>query len=273
MKQEKTLALLAEYDGSAFFGWQKQPHERSVQEVLQQAIVKLTGEKELVLTGCSRTDAGVHARGHVSSFNSRSAIPEKNWALALNSVLPEDIAILAARQVPAGFNARYAALGKVYSYSVWAAPIRPALDRHRLCHVPGGLDLAAMSKALPHLTGCHDFKAFADQGSPARTTVRTVKNIRLHKSGPLLKIYFTGDAFLYHMVRILAGTLIAVGQGKLTPAALPGIIKAGDRKSAGKTMPARGLCLEHVFYEPDLFGPWQLPLEKESELNVQSSLE
>jgi|LSQX01.1.fsa_nt_gb tRNA pseudouridine38-40 synthase len=273
MEQLKTLAILTEYDGSAFHGWQRQPRERSVQATLQQALSRLTGEQDLVLTGCSRTDAGVHARGHISSFSSSSAIPVKNWPLALNSVLPEDISVLAAREVPAGFSARFDAKGKVYSYSVWHAPVRPALDRRSLCHLPGNLDFNAMARALPFLTGRHDFKAFADQGSPARTTVRTVKEISLHKKGPLVRLYFTGDSFLYHMVRILAGTILAVGQGKLTPPDLPGIIKIGDRRAAGKTMPAHGLCLEHVFYEPALFGPWQLQLEKESELNVQSTLE
>ncbi|MDW7655698.1 MAG: tRNA pseudouridine(38-40) synthase TruA [Bacillota bacterium] len=269
----KRLAILTEYDGSAFFGWQIQSAHRTVQQVLHKALIRLTGEDDLNLIGCSRTDTGVHARGHVSHFTTCSRIPVDRWPLALNSVLPVDICVHAAAEVPDDFNARYAARGKVYSYQIWNHPVRPAIDRRRVCHVPGQLDLTAMAGALSHLVGCRDYQAFCDAGSAARTTRRTVERVRLTAWGPEIRLYFQGDGFLYHMVRIMAGTLLAVGQGKLTAERIDAIIQSGDRRLAGKTMPPQGLCLEHVFYQPELFGTWLEPALREGEFNVQYALE
>jgi tRNA pseudouridine38-40 synthase len=269
----KRLALLTEYDGSAFFGWQIQSAHRTVQQVLRQALIRLTGEDDLNLVGCSRTDTGVHARGHVSHFTTSSRIPVDRWSLALNSVLPADICVHATSLVPDDFNARYRASGKLYSYRIWNHPVRPAIDRHRTCHVPGRLDLVAMTGALPYFTGYKDYRAFCDAGSSAKTTWRTVERIRLMAWDSELRIYFQGDGFLYHMVRIMAGTLLAVGQGKLTAERIDAIIQSGDRRLAGKTMPPEGLCLEHVFYQPEIFGSWREPAVREGEFNVQYALE
>lgn len=270
---KKRLALLAEYDGSAFHGWQIQSSHRTVQQVLLQALIQLTSDAGLNLAGCSRTDAGVHARGHVSSFATASRIPLDRWPLALNSILPGDVCIKAAVAVPDDFHARHAAVGKIYSYQIWNHAIRPAIDRRRICHVPGRLDLALMAEALPRLIGQKDYRAFCDAGSPARTTLRTVQWIRLSVLGPKVRLLFRGDAFLYHMVRIMAGTILAVGQGKITVDQIETILQSGDRRLAGKTMPPEGLCLEHVFYQPELFGAWHEPAQREGETDVQCALE
>jgi tRNA pseudouridine38-40 synthase len=260
---------LTEYDGHAFCGWQTQAAGRTVQQVLRDALIRLTGEAGLLLTGCSRTDAGVHARGHVSHLATASRIPVERFPLALNSVLPPDIAVRAAVCVPDGFNARFDAVNKTYSYRIWHHAARPALDRHRLCHVPGPLDLDALADALPLLIGRHDFAAFKDARGSSKTSVRTLCRICLQKRGPRLTFYFQGDGFLYHMVRILTGTLLAVAQGKMFPAQVAALFTDPDRLQAGKTMPPQGLCLEHVTYEPALFADWSGPDLREGDLDVR----
>ena len=247
------LALLTEYDGSGFFGWQIQKGQRTVQQVLRDALTRLTGEENVVLTGCSRTDAGVHARGHVSDFRTGSRIPTEKFHLALNSVLPKDVSVLAACDVPGEFNARFAARGKIYTYRIWNTASRPALERKRACHIPGPLDLEAMAQAIPLLIGHHDFCAFRDSGSSNKTTIRTLNSIGLSVQEPLITLTFEGDGFLYHMVRILTGTLVAVAQGKLQPGRMTDLLSNGNRKLAGMTMPPEGLCLEQVHYASILF--------------------
>lgn len=246
------LAILTEYDGSAFHGWQYQENAGTVQQTIQQAWWQLTGER-MTLTGSSRTDAGVHARGHVSDYFTASRIPTDRIALALNSRLPEAVTVLAAQAVPDDFNARFSATGKRYHYQYWLQRSRPALDRRTVCHVPGPLDVAAMQAALPYLAGEHDYTSMMDQGSVVRRTIRTIHQLSLTQQGPLLTLCVEGDGFLYHMVRILAGTLLYIGQGKIRPAELPAILQAKDRRLAGKTMPSAGLCLDHVCYENELF--------------------
>jgi len=253
---KRHLAILTEYDGSSFFGWQAQAQGRTVQQTLAAAIGELTGEKDIVLTGSSRTDSGVHARGHVSHFRSDTAIPADKLPLALNSRLPADVAVLSACEVTDDFHAQYHALGKIYTYQIWNHASRPAIDRLRCSHVPGPLDLDVLSIAIPCLTGKKDFSAFMDTGSCDRNPVRTLFDLKLTANGPSLILSFHGDGFLYHMIRIMTGTLIAVAQRKISLDDLPGLIAAGDRRRMGKTMPPQGLCLERVFYDPPLFDEY-----------------
>jgi len=253
---KRHLAILTEYDGSSFFGWQAQAQGRTVQQTLAAAIGELTGEKDIVLTGSSRTDSGVHARGHVSHFRSDTAIPADKLPLALNSRLPADVAVLSACEVTDDFHAQYHALGKIYTYQIWNHASRPAIDRLRCSHVPGPLDLDVLSIAIPCLTGKKDFSAFMDTGSFDRNPVRTLFDLKLTSNGPSLILSFHGDGFLYHMIRIMTGTLIAVAQRKISLDDLPGLIAAGDRRRMGKTMPPQGLCLERVFYDPPLFDEY-----------------
>jgi tRNA pseudouridine38-40 synthase len=249
----RKIALLTEYDGSAFNGWQAQAKGRTVQQTMEQALRELTGEDHPVLIGSSRTDAGVHARGHVSHFKTGSRIPCDRLPLAMNSVLPPDISVLAACQVPPEFHAQHQATGKIYTYRYWPQKCRPALDRRQTCHVTGPFDLAAMREALPCLAGRHDFTAFMDTGSCERQPVRNLQKLELTEDGTEVVLTVCGDGFLYHMVRIIAGTLLLVAQRKIQPGSLTAILNGRDRKAAGKTMPAQGLCLEQVFYDPPLF--------------------
>lgn len=247
------VAILTEYDGSKFNGWQAQALGRTVQQTLVKALEQLTGQNDIALYGSSRTDAGVHARGHVSHFSARTRIPAEKLPLAMNSLLPPDVAVLAAADVSEDFHAQYHAKGKSYSYRIWNHASRPAIDRYRVCHIPVKLDIEKIRQAIPLLVGRRDFSAFADGGSCHRNPVRTLSDVTLDADGPRLTFKFQGDGFLYHMIRILTGTLVAIGQNKLSGQDLPVIIAAGDRARSGKTMPPQGLCLERVYYDPPLF--------------------
>jgi tRNA pseudouridine38-40 synthase len=255
MKPIRHIALLVEYDGTDFHGWQSQATGRTVQQVLQSALIELTGEPDLVLYGSSRTDAGVHARGHVSHFSLTCPIPVDRVPLALNSHLPDDVAVIQACEVPADFHARFSAVGKIYTYRYWLHPYRSPLTSRQASHVHIPVDLAAMRQATRHFIGTHDFAALMDVGNPGRirSTVRTIQALDLTQDGPMLTMTVQGNGFLYHMVRILAGTLLYVGLGKIAPGDIPAVLESRSRRRAGKTMPPQGLCLEKVFYRPDLF--------------------
>lgn len=251
--RQRHLAILTEYDGSAFNGWQSQARGRTIQQTLIHVLEKLTGQQGIKLYGSSRTDAGVHARGHVSHFCTKTSIPANRLPLAMNSLLPPDLAVLAACDMDAGFHAQFHAVGKIYSYEIWNHTSKPAIDRNRVSHVPGPLDTDKIQRAIPALIGRKSFSAFVDTGSCDRNPVRTVYDLTMKVNGPRVTFTVHGDGFLYHMVRILAGTLVAVGQGKIDVDALPELIETGDRKLTGKTMPPQGLYLERVLYNPPLF--------------------
>lgn len=255
----RNIALLTEYDGSEYHGWQFQDNAASVQQTIQDSWHELTGEK-ISLTSSSRTDAGVSARAHVSNFLTSLSIPAERVPLALNSVLPESISIRSAAEADPMFNSRVSPIGKRYCYRYWLGPVRPALMRHMTAHVPGKLDFDSMNDALPYLIGKHDFTCMMDQGSIRRNTVRTINDLSLKRDGKLLTLTVDGDGFLYHMIRILAGTLLYIGQGKLNAADLPKAFASGDRKLTGMTMPAQGLCLEWVYYDPPLFDEAKLAI-------------
>ncbi len=249
----RSIALLTEYDGTRFIGWQSQREGRTVQGVLESALCALF-EQPVRLAGCSRTDGGVHALGHVSHFHAAGTIPTDRIPLALNASLPDDISVRMAVDVPAEFHSRFDARAKRYSYRIWNARTRPAIARLTSCHEPRPLDLDAMRLAAAHLLGRHDFTSFKAAGSStAKTTVRTMYDIQVmnHPSDPSITITVTGDGFLYNMVRILSGTLLYAGLGRIRPESVPDILAGRDRLKAGKTMPARGLTLEAVYYEMD----------------------
>lgn len=250
---KRRIALLTAFDGSAFCGWQIQEGQPSVQQAMRDVLIRLTGEENVQLTGCSRTDSGVHARAHVSHFDSATRIPMNRLPQAMNAFLPTAVAVRAAREVAPDFHARFQAKGKIYRYRIWHDPIRPALMRAFAVHLPGPLDRGAMAEAAALLPGRRDFAAFRDAGGTVRSTTRTLWRCELDFAGPLITLTVEGDGFLYHMVRVIAGSLVAVGQGKMTPADLLRVLASGDRALAGQTMPPQGLCLENVRYEPDLF--------------------
>lgn len=243
----KNIKLTIEYDGTNYHGWQMQDNAVTVQGVLLKAIYKLTGE-DVNLIGCSRTDAGVHALAQVANFKTNSSIPPERFSYALNRLLPEDIVIKSSEEAGADFHARFCAKNKTYKYLIYNSTFPSALLRNRAYHVSHPLDVEAMRKAGGHFLGRHDFSAFKAAGSDVESFERTVKELSIHKNENLIEILISGDGFLYNMVRIIAGTLIEVGTGKLSPEDVPSIILSGDRKKAGRTAPAHGLYLVGVEY-------------------------
>ena len=244
----KNIKLTIEYDGSHYAGWQRQPNAVTVQQKIEEALKKLTGEK-IRVTGSGRTDSGVHARGQAANFLTNSSIPPEKFSYALNSLLPRDIRIVCSREVDGSFHARFSATGKRYKYSLIVCPHGTAIGYQYLHHVRVPLDIAAMREAVGYFSGTHDFAAFMAAGSPVRSTVRTIYDARLEWDDPFLYFIVKGDGFLYNMVRIMVGTLIEVGIGKIDPLAIPDILRSRDRRKAGPTAPPQGLSLEEVYYE------------------------
>ena len=242
------IAILAAYDGTDFVGFQWQNNGRSVQAVLETALASLYG-KAIRVYGCSRTDAGVHASGHVSHADVPFLIPQEKIPLALNRFLPPDIVVLSAIYSPDDFHARFDAKGKRYIYRIWNHPVRPVLERHLLAHIPSRLQVGAMSEAAGIFVGEHDFSAFCAAGGKDIPPVRVLDNVCIECENPEIRIIVQGKSFLYNMVRIIAGTLVYVGMGKLDVDSLVSLFHHGDRRLAGKTMPANGLILEKVFYD------------------------
>lgn len=266
----RRIVLLTEYDGSLFKGWQMQPSGRTIQRVLQQTLAGLTAATDLTVYGCSRTDAGVHARGHVSHFITHSTIPAERFPLALNSKLPDDLIVKAACEVDDSFHARHSAHGKRYSYTYWNHSMRPVIGRQFKSHVPGSVNIEDMKQAMPYFLGEQDFSALMDQnGNKTNISWRRIDALGLRVDGPQIELTVEGSGFLYHMVRIIAGTLLAVGQGKIRPDDIPQLLLSHDRRKVGKTMPASGLCLEYVLYDPPIFADIIKPAKKEGDFYVQ----
>lgn len=244
-----SVALVIEFDGTDFVGWQIQDNGRSVQEEIQRALTTLYKE-EIKVTGSSRTDAGVHARGLVCSAQIPFTIPSEKLPLACNALLPEDVAVVAAYDVREDFNARFDSQGKRYIYRIVHDRVRHPLLARYSYFVTGKLDVDAMKKAAPFFEGEHDFAAFCAVGGSQNTTVRRLNHVEVRSEGDgLIEIEVRGEAFLYNMVRIIAGTLLYVGQGKIAPEDIPAVIDSCDRERAGKTLPPEGLTLEEVFYD------------------------
>ena len=242
------IILKIEYDGTDFCGWQRQPNGVSVQEEIENALFALTGEKTSVV-GSGRTDAGVHAAGQVAHFDTQSNIPPEKFSDALNGILPPPIKILVSKRAPEGFHARYSAKKKTYVYKMYESKyIRPLKSRYA-AKVGYKLDVAAMNAAAAYFVGEHDFSCFLASDSEIKDTVRTVYSAEVFREGEYVIFKVTGNGFLYNMVRIMAGTLVKVGAGKISPEKTAEIIAGGDRNAAGMTMPPEGLALLSVEYE------------------------
>lgn len=248
----RNIKLIIEYDGTRYSGWQIQKNAVSIQEILEKAIGNLTKEKANLM-GSSRTDAGVHAKGMVANFFTFSPIPERNFPSAINGFLPSDIVIINAQVVGNSFHSRYDSLGKKYSYTILNRKPPSALLKNYAAHVPYELNVNDMKEACSSFIGTHDFSGFMSSGSSIKSTIRSVKLLEIENSGEIIKIYITADGFLYNMVRIIVGTLIDVGRGKIKLEEITDIINSKKRERAGNTAPANGLCLERVYYEEKLF--------------------
>ncbi|MDU1076964.1 MAG: tRNA pseudouridine(38-40) synthase TruA [Clostridium sp.] len=243
----RNIKLTIEYDGTSYGGWQKQKNNRTIQQCIEEAIKLLTGE-EVELIGSSRTDAGVHAKGMVANFITNSKIPADKFREAINTKLPDDIGIIKSEEVDRNFHSRYDSKGKTYCYTLVNRYEKVCIGRNYVYQVRDELNYNLMKEAAKYFLGKHDFKAFKTNGSSVKTSVRTINGLELELKGDVIKIFVSADGFLYNMVRIIVGTLIEVGKGKIKPEDIESIIKNGDRSKAGPCVPPNGLVLEKVFY-------------------------
>ncbi len=241
------VCLTLEYDGTDFVGWQRQPNGRSVQEVLETALADLLGGP-VTAAAAGRTDAGVHALGQVVALDAPRALPAKAYVRGLSALLPADVAVVAAEEVPDGFDPRRWATGKRYRYLVSRRASRAPLLRRTHWEVFSPVDVGSMRAAAPALLGTHDFSSFRAADCEAPHPRRTLRELSLHEDGEVLRIEVEGTAFLKHMVRNLVGSLVEVGRGKRPPGWLAEILAARDRTLAGPTAPAHGLTLVRVTY-------------------------
>ncbi|HJV65309.1 MAG TPA: tRNA pseudouridine(38-40) synthase TruA [Geomonas sp.] len=246
----RNIKLIIEYDGTAYAGWQVQPNGVAIQEVVEGALERMLGEAAR-LRSSGRTDAGVHARGMVACFNTEKGLPLRAFREGLNTMLPDDIAVRDAAEVPLAFNPRFDATCKHYRYTILQDRLRSPLARRIAWRLAGPLDLDAMRAACAELVGEHDFAAFQAAGCAAKTTVRTINSLDLVQEGRFIHLDVNGSGFLRNMVRIMAGTLVEVGQGRRSSGDVARLLREGDRQVSGITAPPHGLCLMEVFYPPE----------------------
>lgn len=244
----RNLKMIVQYEGTNYCGFQRQYNGITVQEVLEEKLFVVTKEN-IILNASGRTDAGVHAKGQVVNFLTHSAIPTDRVALALNSMLPSDIAVQKVEEVPLDFHSRYSAKSKVYTYNILNSPVpSPFLSRYAY-FFPRILNLAGMLEGAAYLLGKHDFSSFRSAGSSVRSSIRHVYRLEIRQGQEgLIELEIEANGFLYNMVRIIVGTLIQVGTGKITPQDIQRILEEKDRKMAGQTAPAKGLFLKEVKY-------------------------
>lgn len=256
----RNLCMTLTYDGTAYYGFQVQPGGNTIQDHLEDAIRALTGEK-VKITGSGRTDAGVHARRQIFNFPTESQIPIERWCIALNSRLPSDIIVIDAAEVPHAFHSRYAAKKKTYRYTVNANQFPDVFNRRLQYHHHAKLDIVAMQEGLRHFIGTYDFTSFASRKSQKENHVRSVYDAWIEvdrsmcrdhpRDQGVIHIYVSGNGFLQHMVRIIVGTLLEIGEGKRKASDVPNMIAACNRSAAGPTAVSCGLMLWDLEYRKD----------------------
>lgn len=243
-----TYKLTIAYDGTAYHGWQRQKNGITVQEVLEGILSEIFGS-EITVTGCSRTDAGVHAKTYVCSFSGETTIPCDKIPFVLNTKLPCDIRAYKCEEAHDGFNARFETVTKAYEYKIVNASVANPLMRNYAWHYPIKLDISKMQHAAEKIQGKHDFASFCAAGSTVKTTVRNLTELTVKKEGNVITVRAAADGFLYNMVRIIVGTLVYVGNGKLSEKDIEQLIEKKDRRLLGITAPPQGLALVEVNYE------------------------
>ena len=243
----RRIRLTLDYIGTAYSGWQRQPDRDTVQKRVEDALFSLTGERTSVVAS-GRTDAGVHALGQVAHFDTDSDIPVKNFMTGLNHFLPPDIRILKAENVKNDFHARFSAHEKTYCYCIYECPFDRAAYLNRAARVSEKLDVKAMRMASTAFLGEHDSTSFMSTGADTVSAVRNVKDVRVVRSGGLIRIFVTANGFLYNMVRLIAGVLVRAGQGKIDKAGVEKLIALKNKHAVREVMPAEGLYLVSVKY-------------------------
>ena len=246
----RNIALKLMYNGTAYHGWQIQKNAATVCETLQKALEKITGEK-VHLTGCGRTDAGVHAEHYVANFRTESRIPLDRLPFAINTHTPEDIMVKEALEVAEDFNAIGSCIKKEYTYRIYNSRIKNPFYVNRAYFYPKKLDEALLDRAARMFEGTHDFAAVRSVGTNVKSTVRTIHYCRVTRAGELLELKVCANGFLYNMVRAITGTVLYAAEGKLTPEEIPEILASGNRTLAGPTAPPGGLYLTRVWYDDE----------------------
>ena len=244
----RNIKLVLEYDGSRFFGFQRQKDKPTIQSELEKALSQLFNHRMKISAAAGRTDSGVHAKAQVVNFKTDSRLPLERIQKGLNALLPHEIAVKKVEEVPFDFHARYSAKAKTYEYLVWNSQVRSPLLNGRVYQFRHPLDLAKMKRAARRLVGRKDFKAFQASGSNAKTSVRSLRRLAIQREGEMIRFIVEADGFLYHMVRNLVGTLLEVGRGKLSLQEFSALVKNRQRLQTGPTAPSSGLTLVSVKY-------------------------
>lgn len=246
----RNLAITIRFVGTNYHGFQVQQNAMSVCEAFQDAAQQVLGERG-ELKGCSRTDSGVHANRYILSLKTSSTIDCRGFIFAMNTKLPDDIAVLDCREADDDFHARYSCKGKRYLYKIYNSRLPDPFLEHRAYRCPVPLDAGLMNEAAKCFIGTHDFSAFCalDNYNRDKSKVRTIFDCSVRRDGDVITISVTGDGFLYNMVRIVCGTLVHVSRGKIPLDTLPAIIEEGDRTKSGPTLPPQGLYLDDIFYD------------------------
>jgi tRNA pseudouridine38-40 synthase len=245
---KRNIKLIIEYDGTSYNGWQTQVNAVAISDVISMAIKEFTGE-EINLIGASRTDSGVHAYGQVANFNTFSKIPAEKILFAINNKLPPDIVVKESKEEISSFHSRFDANGKTYIYKIFNNNVISPFQINRAYHIKYPLNFKEMSDACNYFVGTKDFSSFRASGCSSKNSIKTITNMEIKKNNSLIEIEITGNSFLYNMVRIIAGTIVDVGLGRILVKEIPEIFVSKDRRQAGKTLPACGLYLKEVYYK------------------------
>ena len=246
----RNIALILMYNGTAYHGWQVQKTEISVAQTLEKGLSMVCGHPVKV-TGCGRTDAGVHAEHYVANFRTESRIPVERLPFAVNTHIPEDIVVKAAYEVAEDFNAIGSCIKKEYTYRIYNSRIKNPFYVHRVYFYPKKLDEAYLNEAAHMFVGTHDFRAVRSVGTETKSTIRTIYWCDVTRNGDLLELKVCANGFLYNMVRAITGTVLYAAEGKFTPQDIPNILESGDRTAAGPTVPPGGLYLTRLWYEDE----------------------
>ncbi|MCQ2406506.1 MAG: tRNA pseudouridine(38-40) synthase TruA [Oscillospiraceae bacterium] len=252
----RNIALKLRYEGTAYHGWQVQKTEITVCETVQRALSEVCGH-EVKVTGCGRTDAGVHALNYCANFRTDCRIPADRIPYAVNTRLPKDIAVLEAMDAPDDFNSIGSCIKKEYIYKIHNSDIRDPFLQNRVCFYPSHLDMDMMKRAGRAFEGTHDFAAVRSLGTETKTTVRTVYHCIAEKTDDIITVSVCADGFLYNMARAIVGTMVYASYGKLLPEDIPGLLEKGDRRLTGPTMPPQGLYLNRVWYPEPVNGMFE----------------